>query len=195
MGEHDPPAWGEPVPPGGPGSGASPYPPPGGAYPPPGSDRPPPGGAYPPPGYGYPPAGGSYPLAGSGYPWPAPWQGDRPIGEPTPGSGLAVASLIVGILSLPAILTLVGGVVLGGVALGLGIAAVRRSNRTGAPGRGMAVAGILTGLAGLLLGGVVLAFGIVALTDSNFISCLRQAAGRARAIQRCELHLERHFGS
>lgn len=203
-----PPGSAYPPPPGYPPPGGNPpggYPPPG--YPPP--DYPPPGdnppGGYPGSGYpgngfpgsGYPGSGypgGSYQPPGGPYPWPAPWQGDRPLGEGGPGKGLAVASLVLGILSLPAIVTLLGGPILGAVAIGLGVAAVRRSNRQGAPGRGLAAGGIVTGAIGLLLGGVVLAFGVIALTDSNFVHCLQHAAGNGAAIRRCELQLRHHLG-
>ena len=107
---------------------------------------------------------------------------------------MAVASLVVGIISLPAVFTLVGGVLLGGVALGLGIAALRRSKRTGAPGRGLAIGGIVTGAAGLLLGGLVLAFAVVALSDSDFMTCVRHAAGHTGAIRQCEIKLRAHLG-
>ena len=106
-----------------------------------------------------------------------------------------MASLVVGIISLPAVFTLVGGVALGALAIGLGIAAVRRSKRSGAPGRGLAVGGIVTGTAGLLLGGLVLAFAVVALTDSHFVSCVRHAAGHAGALRQCEVELRRRLGA
>ncbi len=181
-----PPAGGEPQQP----APGWPSGPPAGTSPPGPADGPAPGWGGP-GGSGYPPPG--YPPPGYTHPWPSPWHGDRPIGE-VPGKGMALASLVIGIISLPAILTVVGGVVLGAVAIGLGVAAVRRSNRRGTPGRGLAVAGIVTGSAGLLLGGLVLAFAVVALSDSHFMSCLRHSAGSSGALRHCEAELRRRLG-
>lgn len=188
MPRDDPPGWGDPAAaePSGWGTPAGDYPPAGPSYPPPGQAS---GGHA---GWGPTPGGGFAPP-GVGPPWPSPWQGDQPLGEP-PGQAMAVASLVVGIVSLPAVLTVVGGVLLGGIALGLGIAALRRSKRTGAPGRGLAIGGIVTGAAGLLLGGLVLAFAVVALSDSNFVTCVRHAAGSTAAIRHCETKLRLHLG-
>ena len=99
-----------------------------------------PGQQYPPPapGYGYPPAAPTYgyaqpPAPGYGYPPPV-WGPAQP-----PMSGLAIASLA----------TSIGGVftlgAAGPVGLGLGIGALRRIRRTGARGRGLAIAGIAVG--------------------------------------------------
>lgn len=194
MADGDPPGWVDPA-----SGGPHGWGPPASAGPPAGSGWGPPASGYPPPGQdrGGPPgwqgAPGAPPPPGPVPAWPSTWRGDRPLGE-RPGQGLAVASLVVGIISLPAVLTAIGGVVLGAVALGLGIAALRRSRRSGAPGRGLAVAGIVTGAAGLLLGGLVLAFVVVALTDSHFMTCVRQAGGRTGALRRCEVQLHLHLG-
>ncbi|UZN03939.1 DUF4190 domain-containing protein [Cellulomonas sp. S1-8] len=103
------------------------------------------------PGYGGPGSGGP----GSGGPgqggpgYGGPGQGAPPYGgpgqpygwaPPQPTDGLAVASLV----------TSVGGLVLlagatGPIGIGLGIGALARIRRTGARGRGMAIAGIVVG--------------------------------------------------
>ena len=102
--------------------GGNQYPPPSGGYPPGG------GGGYPP---GYPPGGGY----GSGY---------KP-----PGNGLAIASLVLGILSLVFWIAYLGYVVMAPLAIIFGAVAKKQGNPSG-----MATAGIVMGIisiAGALL--------------------------------------------
>lgn len=73
-----------------------------------------------------------------------------------PGKGLAIASLIVGILSLPLACCVVSPVT-GLVAVLLGVAHLRRSPA----GRGLAIGGMTTGALGAVLGVGVITFGIV----------------------------------
>ncbi|WP_448058568.1 DUF4190 domain-containing protein [Cellulomonas hominis] len=113
------------VPYGAPYSGSSPYGGPTSASPPYGTAAP---GASP------------YGVPGYGYPPPGAW-----APAPPPMDGLAIASLV----------TSGAGVVSAGltgpVGLGLGIAALRRIRRTGARGRGLAIAGVVVGAAMTLL--------------------------------------------
>lgn len=64
----------------------------------------------------------------------------------------AVAALGLGVASLPAGVTLVGGIVLGIAAIVVGFAGVARSHRIDGAGEGLAVAGIITGMFGMALG-------------------------------------------
>lgn len=66
------------------------------------------------------------------------------------GNGLAIAALCVGIASVPLFML---AVVLGPVAIGLGVAGLRRARRLGSTGQGrsMAVAGIICGLVSLAI--------------------------------------------
>ncbi|WP_182112808.1 DUF4190 domain-containing protein [Actinotalea sp. JY-7876] len=107
--------------------------------------RPPPGA----PGYGQAPYGtpGYDPQAqapyGRGYSGPLPY-GTGAYGwvpPPPPIDGMAITSLIVGVVG---ILTCIG-VFLGPVALGLGIAALNRISQRGTRGRGLAIGGITVG--------------------------------------------------
>ena len=99
--------------------------------------------AYPAQGYGstgygstgYGPVG--YPQYGQGGPWATP---------PPPNDSLAVAALITGIVSVACFFFIAGP-----VALGLGIAGLRRTAAAGTRGRGMAIAGIVLGSLGTLL--------------------------------------------
>jgi hypothetical protein len=109
-----------------------------------------------PSGYGYPPQD---PYAQQpqeqqpGYP-PQPGYGGYNYGGPVQQSnGIAIASMVVGIVSV------VGSCFFGGfigiVAIGLGIGGLKRSKNIGT-GRGQAIAGIATGAAGLLISVVLL---------------------------------------
>ena len=72
-----------------------------------------------------------------------------PQGRPL-GSGLAIASLVLGILAVVTFWTYVGGILLGLVAIVLGAIALGRVRRGRAAGRGMAIAGVVLGTLGLL---------------------------------------------
>jgi hypothetical protein len=90
-------------------------------------------------------------------------------GGPRPSSGLAVAALVVGIISLVLawipVVNLVS--ILGGIAaLILGIVALRKANRGVAGGKGMAVAGTVLGGVSLVLAIVVNVFFGVAIDEA-----------------------------
>lgn len=73
---------------------------------------------------------------------------------------MAVAALIVGIVSLIGIFCFgVGGIVMGLIAVVLGVLGVKKANEApGAPQKGLAIAGIVTGALGLLIGVAFLVF-------------------------------------
>ena len=106
------------------------------------------------PGYGQPPAYGQAPAYGQPPAYGQAGYGQQPgYGQAPPrgGSGLAVAALILGILALITFWTVIGGVVLGLVAVILGFIA-RSKAKHGAGGGGMALGGLITGLLGIVLG-------------------------------------------
>lgn len=109
--------------------------------PPPGSD--PYGGAY----EQQPPYG----AGGSGQPVPRP-------------NNVAIAALIVGILAVLATITIIGGMVLGLVAVVLGGVGVSKSGEL-QRGRGQAIAGIVLGGIALLLSAALVALGFIAYTE------------------------------
>jgi hypothetical protein len=75
---------------------------------------------------------------------------------------------VLGILSLPAaFLAGVPGIVLGLLAVVLGILGLRRVKANRADNRGMAITGIVTGVLGLLLGILVLVFTVFVVRTSG----------------------------
>ena len=104
------------------------------------------------------------------------------------GAGMATAALVLGILSLILCWTVFGGIVLGILALVLGIIAARRAGRGEAPGRGRAIAGIVTGVLGLLLSIALIAIGASILNSGSgktLQQCLQQAGNDQPAQQQC----------
>jgi O-antigen ligase len=76
----------------------------------------------------------------------------------TASNGLATASLVVGIASIPALLLCGLGALGGLVAIVLGILGISRSGRTpGSPGKGQAIGGIAVGTVAVLAGLAILA--------------------------------------
>ena len=148
-----PPGWPAPQPPPPPPQ----QPPPGG-----GAIGPPPGTGYPappaPPGYG--PGGGYRPPPqipqipqAPGYGAPGQqWQAPPPR---KPSNGLAIASLVTGILSLVFFWFCFGGLALAIAAIVLGLLGRRRAKDLEDNGAGMALAGLITGGIGLVVGAVL----------------------------------------
>lgn len=68
--------------------------------------------------------------------------------SPKPTNGMAIASMVLGILS---ILTTCVGIILGIIGLILGIVALNQIKQSGQSGRGMAIAGIICSSAGLVI--------------------------------------------
>jgi amino acid transporter len=148
-----------------------------GGYPPP----PPPGsyqGGYPPP----PPQpyAGGYPGYEHGTYAPAPT---------APKNGLGIAALVVGILSLPAVLTVFGGFVLGLVAIVLGFIGYRRAKKGAATNGGIAIAGIVIGLLGIVLNAALIAFGVwgfLQVGGGDYFDCIQDAGNDSAAQAACE---------
>jgi len=113
------------------------------------------------------------------------------------GSGMAIASLVLGILALVTFWTIFGGILLGLIAIVLGVIALGRVRKGRAAGRGLAIAGVVLGTLGLLLS---LAF--VALTvwvfnssgGSNLTECLADAGNDQVKIEKCQDDFRRNIG-
>ena len=144
--------------------------------PPPPPQGPPPQG--PPPSYGaYP---GNYPPP----PLQAPYGGYAP--PPTaPKNGLGLASLVIAIISL---LSVVGGVVLGFVAVVLGFMGRGRAKRGEATNGGVAIAGIILGFLSIIEAVVVIGlfvWGFNEVGGTDYIDCINRAGNDQDAIQQC----------
>lgn len=140
---------------------------------------PPPGGApYQP--YPYPP--GPYP---GGYP-PAPPYGEYP--SPAPRNGLGIAALVVGIIALIGAISVVGGILLGIVAVVLGFAGRARAKRGEATNGGTALAGIIVGVVAMVAGLAFIAFWVGLFNQvgaSDYLECLQQAGQDRAKVQEC----------
>jgi hypothetical protein len=104
------------------------------------------------------------------------------------GTGMAIASLILGILAVLSCFTVIGGVVLGVLAIIFGVIVVRRVGRGEASGKGMAIAGIVTGAVGVLLAIVLIAVGVSVFNSKSvqdLRSCLKDANGNQQAVNQC----------
>lgn len=135
------------------------------------AERPPVRGAWPPAGgWGAPsgpPASGPAGRPGPGRPGPA---------GPGAGGGVGTAALVVGVLGLVLGVSIVGGVLLGGLAIGLGLRAQARARLAG--GRsGQATAGVLLGVLGFLVAGATYLYVRAPLAD--YRACLRASTSFA----------------
>jgi uncharacterized membrane protein len=75
-------------------------------------------------------------------------------------NGLGVAALVLGIIALVTCWTVIGGVVLGVLAVVFGAIGRGRANRGEATNGGAAVAGLVTGLLGIVLAVVLVVVGV-----------------------------------
>jgi len=165
------------------------YPPgsyaPGGAYP----GAPYPGGAYPGgayPGGAYP--GGAYPGGAypGGYPPPAPY-GDYYSPGP-PKNGMGVAALVVAIIALISSVSVIGGILLGIVAVILGFIGRGRVKSGEANNGGVATAGIILGVISIIAGLAFIAIWVGLFKDvgaGGYFDCLQRAGQDRAAVQQC----------
>jgi hypothetical protein len=70
--------------------------------------------------------------------------------EPVRRSGVAIAALVLGVLSIPLSFTIYLGLLVGLLGVGLGVAGLVATRAGRRSGRGMALAGLVTGLIGLV---------------------------------------------
>ncbi len=79
---------------------------------------------------------------------------------------MAIAGMVLGILSIPFVFIPFIGIVLGILGLIFGIVGRNRSQSNPAlGGKGMAIAGIVTGIIGAILSAVIIVIGIVAVNE------------------------------
>lgn len=144
------------------------------------------------PDYGYasqqPPPYGGYgahdPGQQGGYPGYPGYGGGYGAPQQLP-KGMAIAALVLGILALLLFWTAFGGVILGIVAVILGIIAIRKVSRGTGAGRGMAITGLVLGILGLI--GGIIAAAVVALVANRFGQTIQECQGiqDQQELQRC----------
>ncbi len=96
---------------------------------------------------------------------------------------------MLGILALVSCWTVIGGVVLGIVAIVLGVLGRSRAKRGQASNGGMAVAGIVTGALGLLASvaiGVVVGVAFFSVGGDDLVRCQNDAAGNQAELAQCQ---------
>lgn len=125
---------------------------------------------YPPPGQnqaaGYPPPQQGTPGYGA-----APGYGTAPA---KPRNGLGIAALILGILAIIGIVTVYGAIILGIIAIVLGIIGRGRVKRGEATNGGMAISGVVLGIIAVVIAAVLIVAG-VALLNSGKGKCIKNA--------------------
>ena len=142
----------------------------------------------PPPPYPYP-----YPVA-QPYPPPFPYAGYSapPVG---PRNGLGVASLVIAIIALVTCASVVLGVILGIVAVVIGLAARGRVKRGQANNGGIAIAGIVLGLVAIVASLAFIAIWAAVFKDvggQDYMNCLNKAGNDATQIQKCADQFRQH---
>ena len=139
-------------------------------------------------------------MTGSPYPqqpYPYPGGGYGAVPQHRYGGGMATAALVLGILAVVTSITVIGGIVLGILAIVLGAVAASRARRGEAPGRGRAIAGIVTGAIGLVLSGLLVAAGLSVLNSDagqELQQCLEEAGQDQAAVEQCQRELEGRVG-
>jgi hypothetical protein len=152
------------------------------------------GAAGPPPEQGQawgPPPGQQY-----GQQYGAPYGGGPGAGGPK-RNGLGIAALVVGILSLLGIFTIFGGILLGIVAIILGVLGRGRVKRGEADNGGMAIAGIVMGAISLLVSLALIAAGVAIFNSvggQSFIQCVEDAGQDQAALDACEREFAEDIG-
>jgi hypothetical protein len=135
----------------------------------------------------YPDSPGFGPGRPGSYPDPG-YSTGTPPGQQR-GAGMATAALVLGIVALVLCWTVIGGVVLGLLAVIFGAIALRRASRGEAEGRGRALAGLITGALGIVAAVALVAIGVSFLNSpsgKNLVNCVQQANGDQAAVQQCQ---------
>lgn len=101
--------------------------------------------------------------------------GDVPGSQRT--SGMAIAALVLGILSIPGAVFTIGllGILLGILGIIFGIIGIRAGRRPGVSGKGMAIGGLVTAIIGLAVGGVLLG-----IYGNEYSKCSKANPGASR---------------
>ena len=115
-------------------------------------------------------------------------QGGYPGYQPKPGSGLAIASLVCGILGVLTGIFIFSGLSLGLAGIVLGIVALVKVKNGTASGKGMAIGGIVTGALGMIVAVGVLILGLVGI--GMLSDCAENAVQDSSGNYVCTIHGE-----
>lgn len=119
----------------------------------------------------------------------------QPVGPPR--NGLGTAGLVLGILALVGTITVVGGILLGVLAIIFGAVGRGRARRGEATNGGSATAGLVLGAVALVLSVVLIAVGVSFLNSDSgqqLRDCLARAGSDQAAQRQCQVEFQRNFG-
>jgi amino acid permease len=120
-------------------------------------------------------------VAGSSQESSESWQ--QPSGTvPARKNALAVVALILGIVACVLFWTVIGGILIGLIAVVLGIIAAVKARKGRAPHRAMAIIGAVLGALALIASVIIVAVGVSILNSSefkNFNDCVQHANSQA----------------
>jgi membrane protein implicated in regulation of membrane protease activity len=119
-----------------------------------------------------------------------PGYGSTGYGAPVaqPRNGFGVAALVLGVLAVLSSWTVIGGLVLGILAVIFGLLGRGRVRRGEATNGGLSVAGTVLGAVGVLIAVVLIALAVSVLNTPagrRYRQCLEQSAGNTTLIERC----------
>ncbi|SDJ47627.1 hypothetical protein [Streptomyces indicus] len=126
-------------------------------------------------------------------PYPYGSTATDPHGGARQGNGMGIAALVLGVAAALLFWTVIGGVVLGLLAVIFGIIGARRARGGRAPYRGLSIAGAVLGALGAIASVVIIVIGASILNSDEFKSfedCVRQADSQSER-DACERDFER----
>lgn len=141
-----------------------------------------------PPGPAQGPAGPYGPYPGAYPAPPMPYTG-YPVAPPVaPRNGMGIAALVTAVIGVVTSFTVIGGVLLGLVAVVLGIIARGRVKRGEADNGGVALAGVIVGAVAIVLGVAFAALWIgmfEKLGAADYFDCVQRAGQDQSQVQQC----------
>lgn len=156
-----------------------------GDHPRPPGDYPPPPGNYPPPASGYPPPPGNYPT---GEYQPGGYQQPGQYPPSTPKNTLGTVALVAAIIGVLTFWSVVGGIILGLLAVALGFVARSRVKKGAATNGTVSLVAIILGFVAAALSVALIAFGVSWFSNvggQEFIDCMNDAGSSQSAQDQC----------
>ena len=125
-----------------------------------------------------------------GYPPPPqqPYYGGYQPQPTGPKNGLGIAALVIAILGLVFCWTVIGGVVLGVVAVIIGILGRGRAKRGQATNGGVAIAGVVLGVLAVIVSLAFIPIWMGAFSEfggTDYLDCVASAGSDPKAVQGC----------